>query len=142
MMKQFLGWLKIALACSLQHLNLEVVVEEEALLHQQGVSARGDSFNGYSGYPNYMSNTESSRAKVRSQSAPRQRLEFEKYGSSRRSVHGCSDSDSRSERGFAQNTELQNKVYVASGYLNRLGTSNLRLCPYGAEDILSVSDLM
>ncbi|KAF9672010.1 hypothetical protein SADUNF_Sadunf12G0109800 [Salix dunnii] len=83
-------------------------------------------FNGYSGYPSYMSNTESSRAKVRSQSAPRQRLEFEKYGLSRRSVQGYSDSDSRSERGFAQNTELQNKVYVASGYLNRLGTSNLR----------------
>ncbi|KAG5230653.1 calmodulin-binding family protein [Salix suchowensis] len=31
-------------------------------------------FNGYSGYPNYMSNTESSRAKVRSQSVPRQDL--------------------------------------------------------------------
>jgi hypothetical protein len=83
-------------------------------------------FNGYSGYPNYMANTESSRAKVRSQSAPRQRLEFEKYGSSRRSVQGYSDSETRSERGFAQNTELQNKAYVASGYLNRLGTSDLR----------------
>ncbi|KAL3575778.1 hypothetical protein D5086_023879 [Populus alba] len=83
-------------------------------------------FNGYSGYPNYMANTESSRAKVRSQSAPRQRLEFEKYGSSRRSVQGYSDSETRSERGFAQNTELQNKAYVASGYLNRLGTSDSR----------------
>ncbi|XP_061953694.1 protein IQ-DOMAIN 23-like [Populus nigra] len=77
-------------------------------------------FNGYPGYPNYMSNTESSRAKVRSQSAPRQRLEFEKYGSSRRSVQGYYDADIRSERGFAQNTELP------SGYSNRLGTSNLR----------------
>ncbi|KAJ7975672.1 Protein IQ-DOMAIN 14 [Quillaja saponaria] len=44
-------------------------------------------FNGYSGHPNYMANTESSRAKVRSQSAPRQRIEFEKYGS-RRSTQG------------------------------------------------------
>ncbi|XP_011048685.1 PREDICTED: protein IQ-DOMAIN 14-like [Populus euphratica] len=77
-------------------------------------------FNGYPGYPNYMSNTESSRAKVRSQSAPRQRLEFEKYGSSRRSVQGYYDADIRSERGLAQNTELP------SGYSNRLGTSNLR----------------
>ncbi|CAK7337252.1 unnamed protein product [Dovyalis caffra] len=83
-------------------------------------------FNGYSGYPNYMANTESSRNKVRSQSAPRQRLEFEKYGSSRRSVQGYSDADTRSERGFPQNTELRNKAYVASGYLNRLWTSNLR----------------
>ncbi|XP_011030086.1 PREDICTED: protein IQ-DOMAIN 14 isoform X2 [Populus euphratica] len=83
-------------------------------------------FNGYSGYPNYMANTESSRAKVRSQSAPRQRLEFEKYGSSRRSVQEYSDSETPSERGFAQITELQNKAYVASGYLNRLGTSDFR----------------
>ncbi|KAF9668346.1 hypothetical protein SADUNF_Sadunf15G0119100 [Salix dunnii] len=81
-------------------------------------------FNGYAGYPNYMSNTESSRAKVRSQSAPRQRLEFEKY--SRRSVQGYCDADTRSERGFAQNTEPQNKAYVASGYSNRIGTSYLR----------------
>ncbi|KAI4351791.1 hypothetical protein L6164_006108 [Bauhinia variegata] len=43
-------------------------------------------FNGYSGYPNYMATTESSKAKVRSQSAPKQRLEFEKYGSTRRYV--------------------------------------------------------
>lgn len=36
-------------------------------------------FSGYSGHPNYMSNTESYRAKIRSQSAPRQRVEFERY---------------------------------------------------------------
>jgi hypothetical protein len=42
-MKQFIGPLRIALECSLQHLDLEVVVGEEALLHQQGVSARGAS---------------------------------------------------------------------------------------------------
>ena len=43
-MKQFQGRLRIALVCFLQHLDLEVVAEKaEAILHPQGVSARGDS---------------------------------------------------------------------------------------------------
>lgn len=79
---------------------------------------------GYSGYPNYMANTESSRAKVRSQSAPRQRHEFEEYSSTRRPFQGLwdvgstnsdNDSDSRS-----------NKVSPALSRFNRIGSSNLR----------------
>ncbi|EEF51427.1 protein IQ-DOMAIN 23 [Ricinus communis] len=84
-------------------------------------------FNGYSGYPNYMANTESFRAKVRSQSAPRQRLEFEKYSSSKRSVQGFYEADTISERGFAQQTNFRNKAYPVSGRLNsRLGSTDLR----------------
>ncbi|KAG6660399.1 hypothetical protein I3843_03G097800 [Carya illinoinensis] len=78
-------------------------------------------YSGYSGHPNYMANTESSRAKVRSQSAPRQRLEFENFGSTRRSAQGFRDAGI-----FSQQADYRNKAYPASSGLNRLGSSNLR----------------
>ncbi|KAE8022496.1 hypothetical protein FH972_008289 [Carpinus fangiana] len=77
-------------------------------------------FSAYSGYPNYMSNTESSRAKVRSQSAPRQRLEFENFGSIRRSVQGVWDAGINSDRGSSQ------QAYPASTRLNRVGSSSFK----------------
>ncbi|XP_076933586.1 protein IQ-DOMAIN 24-like [Bidens hawaiensis] len=54
-------------------------------------------YGDYSSYPNYMANTESSRAKLRSHSAPRQRVQFEKSGSTRLL---WDYSDTLSERGF------------------------------------------
>nr|POE69426.1 hypothetical protein CFP56_08678 [Quercus suber] len=83
-------------------------------------------FGGYSGHPNYMANTESFRAKVRSQSAPRQRLEFEKFGSTRRSVQGLWDAGIDSDKRFAEQAEHRYKAYSASGQLNRVGSANLR----------------
>ncbi|GAV72491.1 IQ domain-containing protein/DUF4005 domain-containing protein [Cephalotus follicularis] len=84
-------------------------------------------YNGYSGHPNYMANTESSRAKVRSQSVPRQRLDFDRYGSARRSgVQGVLDASTISERTFAQYAEFRNKGYPASGRLDRLESARLR----------------
>ncbi|KAK8946071.1 hypothetical protein KSP40_PGU005738 [Platanthera guangdongensis] len=70
-------------------------------------------FNGYTDYPNYMVNTESSMAKVRSQSAPRQRSELGKLGSARRlSVPGSTRQSAAS------------KAYPFSGKLERLGGNN------------------
>ncbi|KAG6657096.1 hypothetical protein CIPAW_04G066600 [Carya illinoinensis] len=83
-------------------------------------------FSGYSGHPNYMANTESSRAKVRSQSAPRQRLEFENFGSTRSSVQGFWDAGSNSDRAFSHQTDYRNKTYPDSSRLSRLWSSNLR----------------
>lgn len=66
-------------------------------------------FSGYSDHPNYMTNTESYRAKVRSQSAPRQRIEFERYGSTRRSAYGFSDTMTSSRRGSAPHADFRYK---------------------------------
>ncbi|OMO86020.1 IQ motif, EF-hand binding site [Corchorus capsularis] len=82
--------------------------------------------SGYSGHPNYMANTESSRAKYRSQSAPRQRLEFDKYGSTRRTFQGLWDSGTNSERDFPQNADFRYRAHPESGRLNRIGSANQR----------------
>ncbi|CAJ1952672.1 unnamed protein product [Sphenostylis stenocarpa] len=80
-------------------------------------------FSGYSGHPNYMSNTESSRAKVRSHSAPRQRMEFERYGSTRRSLQGFWDAGPSSDR----DSDFRSKAYpTTNSSLNRIGSANLR----------------
>ncbi|RWR87612.1 protein IQ-DOMAIN 1-like protein [Cinnamomum micranthum f. kanehirae] len=88
----------------------------------------GSLLSRYSDYPNYMANTESSRAKVRSQSAPRQRPEFEKSNSTKRfSVHGFGDG--RVSTGIAQlaqkssslHAKFASKAYPGSGRLDKLG---------------------
>ncbi|XAR66220.1 hypothetical protein NMG60_11012370 [Bertholletia excelsa] len=61
-------------------------------------------FGEYMGYPNYMANTESSRAKVRPHSAPRQRMPVDKLGPTKRYAQGFWDSDAISERGLALHT--------------------------------------
>ncbi|KAM0880600.1 hypothetical protein ACQ4PT_033468 [Festuca glaucescens] len=75
-------------------------------------------FGGYSDYPNYMANTESFRAKARSQSAPKQRpAQYEKSGSLRKaSAHAFTPGAAAS-----LHAKFTNKAYPGSGRLDRLG---------------------
>ncbi|KAL4283700.1 hypothetical protein GQ457_16G025000 [Hibiscus cannabinus] len=82
--------------------------------------------SGYSGHPNYMANTESSRAKYRSQSAPRQRLELDKYGSTRRTFQGLWDEGTNSERDFSHHVDFRYRAHPTSNRLNRPGSANRR----------------
>ncbi|KAL5215997.1 hypothetical protein ABZP36_007398 [Zizania latifolia] len=83
-------------------------------------------FGGYSDYPNYMANTESFRAKARSQSAPKQRpQQYEKSGSLRKaSAHAfgpgsCAPAAQRTTASL--HAKFTNKTYPGSGRLDRLG---------------------
>lgn len=80
-------------------------------------------FSSYMGHPNYMAYTESARAKVRSQSAPRQRMAFEKPGSTKRFVRGYWDEDTSSERGWPIHGNFRSTAYSGSGRSGKLGTS-------------------
>ncbi|KAI6707255.1 hypothetical protein NL676_010217 [Syzygium grande] len=78
--------------------------------------------SGYSDHPNYMAYTESSKAKVRSMSAPKQRPHFEKSSSAKRhSLHGFSESRSISQKVLSLHSSFANKAYPGSGRLDRLG---------------------
>lgn len=81
-------------------------------------------FNGYSDHPNYMSNTESFKAKVRSSSAPRQRpTDTEKIASislKRSSVSSSSQTSS------SLHTKFSRKAYPGSGRLHKMCMPPLR----------------
>lgn len=83
-------------------------------------------FSGYSSHPNYMANTESSRAKVRSQSAPRQRLEFEKYGATKRSSQGFWDGWTHSDTNMVRDADLRSSAYPSFNHFDRVGSASLR----------------
>lgn len=84
-------------------------------------------FGGYSDYPNYMANTESFRAKARSQSAPKARPQYEKSSSLRKaSAHGgglaAGPGAAAAQRSASSlHAKFTNKAYPGSGRLDRLG---------------------
>ena len=75
---------------------------------------------GYPDYPSYMACTESSKAKARSLSAPKQRPQSERSGSSDRySLNGFDMSRLATQR--AMQASFTNKAYPGSGRLDKLG---------------------
>ncbi|CAI9772715.1 unnamed protein product [Fraxinus pennsylvanica] len=78
--------------------------------------------SGYSDLPNYMAYTESSKFKVRSLSAPKQRPQYERSSSTKRySIHGYDESRTNIQRVSALHTNFTSKAYPGSGRLDRLG---------------------
>ncbi|CAN1253667.1 Protein IQ-DOMAIN 24 [Linum perenne] len=86
--------------------------------------------SGFSDHPNYMSYTESARAKARSLSAPKQRPHYERSIPAKRfSVNGYGEPRSSSaQRASAVRASFSSKAYPGSGRLDSLGMPMWQKC--------------
>lgn len=99
--------------------------DESATFYSASSRSKSDGtrscLSGYSDHPNYMSYTESSKAKVRSLSAPRQRRYYERSSSAKRySDHGYGDSVP-TQGVSTLHANFTSKAYPGSGRLDRSG---------------------
>ncbi|XP_073305519.1 protein IQ-DOMAIN 24-like [Primulina huaijiensis] len=72
-------------------------------------------FGDYLGHPSYMANTESSRAKVRSHSVPKQRMHFKELGMNQKFGSHIWESDVYSEKGSTLPSNHMTNTYLNSG---------------------------
>ncbi|CAA2984454.1 IQ-DOMAIN 14-like [Olea europaea subsp. europaea] len=77
-------------------------------------------FGEYLGHWNYMANTESSLAKHRSQSAPRQRMQYEELRMGKKFARDLLNMDTNSEKGSNLFANYTSKGYPYSSHLNKL----------------------
>ncbi|KAL3834483.1 hypothetical protein ACJIZ3_009219 [Penstemon smallii] len=78
-------------------------------------------FGDYLSHPNYMANTESSKAKVRSLSAPKQRMQLEELALNSKFGHNVWESDAVSEKGSTLRANYRSNSYLQSGQLKKQG---------------------
>lgn len=95
----------------------------------RSIGSRSYYLGSYCDYPSYMANTESSKAKVRSLSAPKQRPQYERSGSSNRySLNGnevsrmaVAAAAAATQKTSTLQTSFATKAYPGSGRLDKLG---------------------
>lgn len=99
--------------------------DESATFYSASSRSKSDGtrscLSGYTDHPNYMSYTESSKAKLRSLSAPRQRRYYERSSSAKRYTDQGYGDSVPTQRVSTLHANFTSKAYPGSGRLDRSG---------------------